>query len=222
MNKLIIRQIKWQWLNTLLAIILNSIHETSGIKMNVAVNDFVHRQVQGSGKTYSKTLSFDSIAHHAEAQMEKGCFSEGYRDGVRVVHADESIVEDFICPLVKVDEYTQLVVKLVRRRPEENPYLQIRAVTGIPLIARAVDLIVYRHDVLAENQEYSTNADWELISINAIPEGLEYLPMGPVTMMRNQLKLPGGTEAVYSAEEWAESVRFWQEYVALEPENESV
>jgi len=190
--------------------------------MNVAVNDFVHRQVQGSGKTYSKTLSFDSIAHHAETQMKKGCFTEGYRDGVRVVHADESIVDDFVCPFVKVDEHTRLVVKLVRRRPEENPYLQTRAVTGTPLNARAVDLIVYRHDVLAENQEYSTNADWELISINAIPEGLESLPMGPVTMMRNQLKLPGGTEAVYSTEEWAESVRFWQEYVALEPENESI
>ena len=185
--------------------------------MNVAVNDFVHRQVQGSGKTYSKTISFDSIAHNAEAQMEKG-----YRDGVRVVHADESIVEDFICPLVKVDEHTQLVVKLVRRRPEENPYLQIRAVNGTPLHARAVDLIVYRHDVLAENQEYSTNADWELISIHAVPKGVEALPMGPVTMMRYQLKFTGGTEAVYKTEEWAESVRFWQEYVALEPENESV
>ena len=190
--------------------------------MNVAVNDFVRRQVQGSGKTYSKTLSFASIAHHAETQMEKGYFTNGYRDGVRVVHADESIVDDFSCPLVKVDEHTQLVVKLVRRRPEENPYLQTRAVTGIPLIARAVDLIVYRHDVLAENQEYSTNADWELISINAVPKGVEALPMGPITMMRNQLKFPGGTEAVYSPEEWAESVRFWQEYVALEPENESV
>ena len=132
------------------------------------------------------------------------------------------IVDDFVCPLVKVDEHTQLVVKPVRRRPEENPYLQIRAVNGIPLIARAVDLIVYRHDVLAENQEYSTNADWELISIHAVPKGVETLPMGPTTMMRNQLKLPGGTEAVYSTEEWAESVRFWQEYVALEPENESV
>ena len=190
--------------------------------MNVAVNDFVRRQVQGSGKTYSKTLSFDSIARHAETQMKKGCFTKGYRDGVRIVHADQSIVDEFVCPFVKVDKHTRLISRLVSRCPEENPYIQTRAVTGTPLNARAVDLIVYRHDVLAENQEYSTNADWELISIHAIPKGLEALPMGPVTMMRNQLKLPGGTEAIYSIEEWAESVRFWQEYVALEPENESV
>ena len=64
--------------------------------MNVAVNDFVHRQVQGSGKTYSKTLSFDSIARHADTQMKKGCFTIGFRDGVRIVHADQSIVDEFV------------------------------------------------------------------------------------------------------------------------------
>ena len=40
--------------------------------------------------------------------------------------------------------------------------------------------------------------------------------MGFVTMMRNQLELPGGTKARYSSEEWAESVKFWQEFAALE------
>jgi hypothetical protein len=39
--------------------------------------------------------------------------------------------------------------------------------------------------------------------------------MGPVTMMRNQLELKGGTKAHYSSEEWAEAVKFWQEYAAL-------
>jgi hypothetical protein len=42
--------------------------------------------------------------------------------------------------------------------------------------------------------------------------------MGPVTMMRNQLELPGGTKANYSADEWAYSVEFWQHYAVLEPE----
>jgi hypothetical protein len=44
--------------------------------------------------------------------------------------------------------------------------------------------------------------------------------MGPITMMRNQLELEGGTKAFYSSEEWAESVRFWQEFASLIPENE--
>ena len=50
--------------------------------MIIAVNDFVKRQIKGSGKTYARLMSFDSIAKHAEEQMNKKCFSEGYRDGV--------------------------------------------------------------------------------------------------------------------------------------------
>ena len=42
------------------------------------------------------------------------------------------------------------------------------------------------------------------------------MPMGPVTMMRNQLELEGGTKAKYTSEEWAESIYFWQKYVALD------
>ena len=72
--------------------------------------------------------------------------------------------------------------------------------------------------MLAENDEQSTAAEWELISFHAMPEGIDEMPMGPVTMMRNQLKLPGGTKANYSAAEWAHSVEFWQHYAAFETE----
>ena len=84
-----------------------------------------------------------------------------------------------------------------------------------------MEFILYRHDVLAENNENTTDAEWELISIQAVPEGVDQLPMGPVTMMRNQLELPGGTKANYSSEQWAEAVRFWQKYAALEPEEKT-
>ena len=81
---------------------------------------------------------------------------------------------------------------------------------------------LYSHIVLKENNENSTNCEWELISINSIPKGLPDLPIGAVTMMRNQLNLPGGTKANYSSEEWANSVKFYQEYIALEPEKGSL
>jgi Protein of unknown function (DUF3228). len=45
--------------------------------------------------------------------------------------------------------------------------------------------------------------------------------MGPVTMMRNQLDLNGGTKAIYSSNEWAESVKFWQKYAPLMLSDES-
>lgn len=185
--------------------------------MKIAVNEFVTRQVEGSGKTYSMSLSFEEMASHAEAQMASGHYSEGYRDGVRLVHALESVVNHFVCPFVKIDENTKFESEWVRRRPDEEPYIRTRALNGTPLKAGAVDFILYRHDVLAETNEHSTDADWELISINAIPKGVETLPMGPVTMMRNQLELPGGTKAFYASESYAESIRFWQEYAALKP-----
>ena len=189
--------------------------------MIVGVNDFVRRQVNGSGKTYSKTLSFEEIASHAHTQMENGKFSAGYRDGVRIVQVDKSFLSEFICPYVKLSMDTKLVSKIVKRRTDEEPYIQICAIDGSLLKAGAVDLILYRHDVLNENNEQSTDCEWELISINAIPEGVNKLPIGPITMMRNQLELTGGTKAFYSSEEWAESVRFWQQYVVLDPKNEN-
>ena len=182
----------------------------------VAVNDFVKRQVKGSGKTYSNTLSFKEIAFDAEKQMEAGDFLEGYRDGVRIVRGSKKFTSDFICPYVKIDENTELVSKMVKRQKGETPYIQTRAKSGTPLKVAYIEYILYRHDVLLENNEHSTNIDWELISIHAIPEGIKKMPMGPITMMRNQLELPGGTKANYSSEEWAESVRFWQGYAALE------
>ena len=94
--------------------------------------------------------------------------------------------------------------------------IQTRALNGKPAATAHVDFILYRHDVLAENNEQTTNADWELISFNVLPDGFNSMPMGPVTMMRNQLELPGGTAAHYSSDEWAASVNFWQQYAFLE------
>ena len=98
-------------------------------------------------------------------------------------------------------------------------YIQIRTWNGTPLKTGSVDLILYRHDVLAETNEQTSDADWELISFHAIPEGVHDMPMGPVTMMRNQLQLSGGTKAYYESDDWAESVNFWQGYAMLDTES---
>ncbi len=183
--------------------------------MNIGINNFVRRQIEGSGKTYSLSLGFEEITSHAEIQLTKGKYYQGYRDGVIVVIADESLNKDFICPFVKINENTHLKSRVVYRRVGEEAYIQTVALNGVPSETGRVELIIYRHDVLAENNEHTTKKDWELISINAIPKGLKKLPMGPVTMMRNQLNLKGGTKAEYSTEEWANSVRFWQKYATL-------
>ena len=170
--------------------------------MKVAVNNFVRRQNRTSGKTYSDELSFEFFAKHAEEKLKKNEFESGYRDGVVIVKLDEQYVPKVFCPYVQITEDSNLIAKYVKRKPDEEPYIQIRSLNGEPLQAGSVSLILYRHDVLVENNENTTSADWELISINAIPKGEKKMPIGPVTMMRNQLDLEGGTKAEYSSEEW--------------------
>jgi hypothetical protein len=185
--------------------------------MKVSVNDFVKRQSEISGKTFSNDLSFEFLANHAREKMIKNEFMIGYRKGVRIVKLDKIHIHKVFCPYVRITKDIKLISKLVNRREGEIPYIQTRAINGIPIKTGSVDLILYRHDVLLENNENTTDADWELISINAIPDGEKTMPIGPVTMMRNQLELVGGTRALYSTEEWAESVLFWQKYAPLNP-----
>ena len=184
---------------------------------SVSINDFVRRQSKNSGKTYAENLTFDNITSHAQEQLANGHYTEGYRDGVILVQVAKVLIHHFICPFVKITEETKLKATVVKRRREEKPYIQIRALNGTFLKTGAVDLILYHHDVLKETNEQTTDADWELISFHAIPEGINNMPMGPVTMMRNQFELPGGTASDYSSDEWAEAVRFWQEYAFIKP-----
>tara|TARA_B100000965_G_scaffold86848_2_gene70332 strand:- start:155 stop:709 length:555 start_codon:yes stop_codon:yes gene_type:complete len=182
---------------------------------SVGVSDFVKRQCPNSGKTYS-LISFDEIAKYAENKLNNNQFKPGYRDGVILIDVDRKIVSKFICPYIKINNDTILKAELAKRRANENHYIRIKAINGQNLKTDKVELILYRNDVLKETNENSTNNDWELIAFQAIPEGVNKLPMGPVTMMRNQLQLPGGTKGSYSSEEWAESVKFWQQYALKE------
>ena len=186
------------------------------LQTHVNINKFVCRQIKGSGKTYAVGLSFEQIARHAQEQLANGSYKPGYRDGVLLVQTDKNLVHHYICPFVKINENTKLRAQVVRRRPEEKAYIQIRALNGTPMKTGYVDLILYRHDVLAETNEQTTTAEWELISFHAIPVGITDMPMGTVTMMRNQLQLIGGTKAYYESDQWAKSVKFWQEYAVLD------
>ena len=185
------------------------------MKYNVAVNSFVRRQTKKSGKTYCKTLSFKQLADHAKEQLKKGCFKEGYRTGVLLVDVDQSLIDDFVCPIIKIKKNTKLIAEYVKRRENEESYIRIRALNGKPIDTKKVDLILYHHDVLKETNEQETEQNWELISFHAIPKGFNGLPMGPITMMRNQLQLRGGTKGFYTSEEWAKSVEFWQKHCFL-------
>ena len=180
------------------------------------MNSFVRRQVKSSGKTYS-TLSFEEIASYAEDRVKRGHYKSGYREGVILINVEGNLIAQFICPFTRLTDDTKLVATMTRRRPEEEPYIQIRALNGSPLKAESVEIILYHHDVLTESNEQESSEGWELIAFHAIPEGVGHMPMVPITMMRNQLQLEGGTKGVYNSNEWAESVNFWQKYAVFQP-----
>lgn len=169
---------------------------------SVGINDFVRRQVAASPFSH-----YEGGVEGAAglARIAPLSVTPGYRDGVILVRVDP---KGFFCGVVEVTPKTVLRAKFAPRREGEAPFLSVEAVGGTKLPAAYVELVLYRRDVLLETNENSTEADWELISINARPtEGPE--PLTPMAMARNQLGLPGGTAAMYTSEQWAESVRYW-------------
>jgi hypothetical protein len=183
--------------------------EVSISRDDLAVNKFVTRQVPGSRFSYHESLSHEEILDLAQQHWDKQ--QPGYRDGVILVPVP---IDGFVSGIVPLATATAVKVTHEPRCPGEEPVLQVVA-RGPRLTPSQVNLIFYRHDVLAEDKDNTTDREWELISINA---GCGE-PIPPATMMRNQLHLKGGTAALYSSEEWAASVRFWEAHADFWPES---
>ena len=100
------------------------------------------------------------------------------------------------------------------RAPGEEPVLRTVA-RGSKAPAKYVEIILYHRNTLGE--ESSTDADWEMVSINPSPIE-DPLPMDPTTMARNQRTEIGGTfQRTYSPEEWAHASWFWARHVSVKP-----
>ena len=76
-------------------------NEIEVLMKTVGVNDFVRRQIKGTGKTYS-SLSYQEIADYAEIELNNNNVEEGYRDGVVIVKVKKDLVEKFHCPFTKI------------------------------------------------------------------------------------------------------------------------
>ena len=81
----------------------------------------------------------------------------------------DSLLKHFICPILKINSNTKFVSIVKKRRENENLYISTKAINGKPIDIGGVDLVLYRHDVLAETDENETNNKWELIAFYAIP-----------------------------------------------------
>ena len=82
--------------------------------------------------------------------------------------------------------------------------------------AVSVEIVCYAGHVLEEDGDRSTDAQFEIISINASPfEADVKVPMPPDTLIANHFHLDGGTETNMSAEQFVEALRestlFWKD-----------
>jgi hypothetical protein len=170
--------------------------------MLIGINEFVRRQTADSKFSYFVGTD-EELVGLVEANFANA--KPGYRDGVLVVSVP---AEGFFSGVVELTLDTPLKASFEARREGEEAFVQVVAVGGEKLPAQAVDIVLYRRDVLEEDGDSVSGAEWDIISLNARPtEGPE--PLTPMAMARNFLHLAGGTASEYSAREFAEAIIYW-------------
>lgn len=161
----------------------------------IGINDFVRRQTEDSQYTHYKG-SWNDLINRTTEQFVKGDFSYGYRDGVILVHMEEGEARNLFFTYTDFEMFEgmklETVFEKVKGREHEPPQLQIR-IKEPKNKCNFVDIVLYRHDVLEEDGDASTDCDWEIVSINGRLKE-EAPPMDPLTITRNWKHLPGGTE----------------------------
>lgn len=175
---------------------------------SVVCSEFVKRQTPESGFSH-----FDGTWEELERLVLSTFLSNqesvrlGYKKGVVLIDLP---AHKFFSGIVKLNEDTKLVSEYAPRREGEDPHIRTAAI-GEKQQAKYASVVLYHKDVLAENNERSTNADWEIVCIKArVTEKEE--PMDPYTMARNFLHMKGGTKGDFSAQDFAESIVYWNNH----------
>ena len=161
----------------------------------ISINPFCLRQVE-----VNNSSAFGGFTGTAEElQGILNCLPVFLSKGVEIIriYADDPILANtkgqFICTFGVVLPDEEVSTSYEARRPGEQPV----AVKTITRAARpgatTIDLVFYSHQAL--EADASSDADYELVSINTMPTMLaqgEKEPMTPETLWRNYLaKIPG-------------------------------
>lgn len=175
--------------------------------MKIAVNPFCKRQTPESKYSHFDG-SWDELVRLVE---------DHFIDSNLGVVAVDVPAENFFSGVTKLSEESRLEAQFAARREGEEPYVQVTAIGGMKVPASSVKVIVYSHEALANGDDASCDADWEIVSINASATARdgEAEPPTPVAMARNFLEMAGGTKREYTAEEFARSIIFWSQHAMI-------
>lgn len=180
------------------------------------ITNFVRRQSPQSGYSHWEISDEEFLA-----RLQRNFFKrkDGYRDGVILVPVEP---EGFFSGIVQLQEGDKLVGEYKARRPGEDPRKSSYSLTGKKIPAKSVWIVLYNHDVLIEKNENESDAEWEVVSVNASPtEDEPPIPTG--ALIANHLGLSGGTDTKMSDADFVallrKSVEFWKDKALACPEN---
>lgn len=173
----------------------------------IAISNFVRRQTPES--QFSHWNHFDEgLLGIVQSNMDKAV--PGYKPGVILVPVPP---EGFFSNVVHLKDGDMLIGFYAPRRPGEVPRKQMFVLNGEKMPAARVDVVLYHHDVLAENNDQSSDAEWEIISVNAeVSDGGQPAPMTAGTLMANHFQESGGTATGMSAEEFEDALKTSRTY----------
>jgi hypothetical protein len=160
----------------------------------VGVSEFVKRQTKDSVFTHFAN-EWQVLIDITVMQMGQGNYDYGYRDGVIVVHMNKTWAELFYTyDAYPMFEGMKLDAQWAKTPGREHEPAKLQVKILEPKIkCNFVDIILYRKDVLEEDKDNTTGADWDIVSINGRLKK-DPPPIDPLTLVRNWLHLKGGTE----------------------------
>jgi hypothetical protein len=160
----------------------------------IGISEFVKRQTVDSQFTHYEGSWMD-LANTTEDSFKNGNYEKGYRDGVFVVHIDKKELNLFYTyndfPMFDGMKLEAKWEK-TKGREHEPSKLQIKILEPKQK-CNYVDIIIYRKEVLLEDKDSISGAYFDIVSING-RLNKEAPPIDPLTLVRNWLHLPGGTE----------------------------
>jgi hypothetical protein len=179
-------------------------------------SDFaLDRHVPRSGFSFS-VLTNEEVLRLVLENWDKAIPGTGEKDLTRKVLVPiPAITGTFFTSTTLINKALPVSAIVTKRRPEEDSYIQnyTPALGCKPEPANFVKIVCYSAAALAENDERSTECDWEIVAIIASP--VENEPMHPLVMARNMLEKKGGTKSVYTAMEFAEAVYYWSQRIKI-------
>ena len=176
----------------------------------IGVSEFVRRQTEHSRFSffdlgYDDYFLLNRIINNLDTQRPK------YRpDVIGIIVSPEG----FYSGIVEMKDGDRLTGIFAPRKEGEEPRSLIGVVGGEKMPAKFVEIILYSRKALAEGNENSLDADWEIISINASPTDDEEIPLRPMTLVANHFELSGGTATGMNEKEFVaelrKSMEFWK------------